>query len=129
MAETKRITEEYGADLVLESIGKTTFASSLEAAATHETVVCYGWSSGLPDPIAPIDLVARSLKIAGDNLVNATATREVLLRRANDVIEGIRAGWLNLHIDSVLSLQQTAEAHKRLESRNSIGKILLNITA
>lgn len=125
VAETKRITEGQGADLVLESVGKATFAGSLEAAATHGTIVCYGWSSGLPDPVAPIDLVARSLKIAGDNLVNATLTREALLQRAESVIEGIRAGWLNLHIDSVLPLQEAAAAHQRLESRNSIGKILL----
>ena len=125
VAEIKRLTAGRGADLVLDSVGRATFAGSLEAAATWGTVVSYGWSSGLPEPVLPASLIARSLKVAGGNIPNAIATREALLRRANDVIEGIRAGWLNLHIDSVLPLQEAAKAHQRLESRASIGKILL----
>jgi len=124
-AETQRLTKGYGADLVLDGVGRSTFAGSLKAAAVYGTVISYGWASGQPDPISPLALIPGSLRIAGDNLVNATATREALLQRANAVIEGVRGGWLHLHINHVLPLWEAAEAHRLLENRASIGKIIL----
>jgi NADPH2:quinone reductase len=123
--ETQRLTQGRGANLVLDGVGRSTFTGSLAAAATYGTVVCYGWASGEPDPIPPLSLVPKSLKLAGDNLVNATATREALLHRASAVIEGVRTGWLHLHINCVLPLWEAAEAHRLLENRKSIGKVIL----
>src|SRR5262245_35070108 len=60
---------------------------------------------------------------SGGGLNNFMRTREELLRRAGDVIRGIREGWLRLNIDWVFPLEEAAEARRRLESRESIGKI------
>jgi len=49
------------------------------------------------------------------------------MQRANDVIAGIRAGWLNLKIGRLLQLDQAAQAHELLENRNTEGKLLLSI--
>jgi NADPH:quinone reductase len=56
-------------------------------------------------------------------------TREELMRRANDVIAGIRQGWLKLKIGAVLPLEQAREAHQLLESRRTQGKLVLLIAA
>lgn len=109
------------------TVGKATFAGSLAAAATDGTVVSYDWSSGRPDLIAPTELIARSLRVAGADLANKASTREILLRRANAVLEGIQARWLQLQIDRALPLQEAAEAHRRLEGRASIGKLILAV--
>lgn len=127
VAETKRFTDGRGANLVLDGVGKATFAGSLGATAMDGTAVSYGWSSGRPDPISPTDLIRRSLRIAGADLANKAPTREILLRRANAVLEGIGAGWLHLQVDQALPLQKAAEAHRRLESRASIGKLVLTV--
>jgi len=58
---------------------------------------------------------------------NYIVTREELLRRANDVLDGMRAGWLRLRIGHTLPLAQAAEAHRLLEGRQSQGKIVLMI--
>lgn len=126
VAETKRFTDNRGVELVLDGVGKATFAGSLQAAATDGTVVSYGWSSGRPDPILPTDLVGRSLRVAGSDLANKAPTRDILLRRANAVLEGIQAGWLQLQIDRVLPLQDAAAAHHLLEGRATIGKVILS---
>ncbi len=125
VAETRRFTDGRGVDLVLDGVGKATFAGSLQAAATDGTIVSYGWSSGRPNSLAPTDLIGRALRIAGADLANKAPTREVLLQRASAVLEGIQVGWLQLRIDRVLPLQEAAEAHRRLESRASIGKLIL----
>jgi NADPH:quinone reductase len=129
VAETKRFTNEQGANLVLDGVGRATFARSLDAAADYGTVVSYGWASGQPDAILPTDLIARSLSVAGGELLNAIPTREALLRRANAILEGVQAEWLQLQIDRVLPLQDAAEAHRLLEGRATIGKVILSTHA
>src|SRR5205823_4957666 len=44
--ETMRITGGHGADLIIDGVGKTTFAGNLEAAAVRGHVVIYGAASG-----------------------------------------------------------------------------------
>jgi len=44
------------------------------------------------------------------------------------VIQGIRQGWLKLHI-TVLPLEQAQEAHRLIESRQTQGKIVLMVAA
>lgn len=122
---TKRLTNDQGVELIIDGVGKTTFALNLNAAARRGTVVIFGSASGPAEPIAPNSLQAKSITIAGGSLGNYLLTREELLYRANDVLKGIQEGWLNLRIDNVLPLAQAQEAHKLLETRKSIGKIVL----
>ncbi len=123
--EVKRLTNGHGADLIIDGVGKTTFAGNLEAAALRGNIVIFGAASGPADPISPNDLMSRSLTISGGMLFNYILTQEELLNRAKSVIEGIKKGWLKLHIDHVFPLEKAAEAHKKLEERKSSGKILI----
>lgn len=121
----KRLTNDKGVELIIDGVGKSTFAKNLEAAARRGTVVIFGSASGPADAIAPNSLQAKSITIAGGSLVNYLLNREELLYRANDVLKGIQEGWLSLRIDNVLPLAQAQEAHNLLEARKSIGKIIL----
>lgn len=47
------------------------------------------------------------------------------MSRAKAALEGIQSGWLKLRIDKVFPLEEAAQAHQKLESRNTIGKVLL----
>jgi NADPH2:quinone reductase len=127
VAETKRLTDSRGADLIIDGVGKTTFTGNLQAAALRGNIVIYGAASGPADPVAPNSLQMRSLTISGGFLPNYTRTREELLYRAEAVIAAVRDGWLKLRIDHVLPLAEAAEAQRLLESRQSIGKIVLRM--
>jgi len=127
VAETKRLTNGRGADLIIDGVGKTTFPGNLEAVALRGHIVIFGAASGPAEPIVPNALMARSITVSGGSLGNYLLTREELLRRAGDVVAGIRAGWLRLRIAKVLSLAQAAEAHRLLEGRHAIGKLLLSV--
>jgi NADPH:quinone reductase len=115
-----------GADLIIDGVGKSTFKGNLEAAALRGHVVIFGASSGLADPIVPNSLMVRSLSVSGGSLQNYLMTREELMSRANSVIEGIENGWLKLRIFKILPLEEAPEAHRLLENRQTIGKILLS---
>lgn len=123
--ETRRITKGRGADLIIDGVGKNTFKGDMETVAIRGQIIMFGAASGPADPISPNALMARSISISGGTLPNFISNRESLLRRAIDVMQGIREGWLKLKIDSILDLSQAAEAHRMLESRETSGKILL----
>ena len=50
-----------------------------------------------------------------------------LQARAAELFGWVRAGRLRVRIDSTFPLQRAAEAHARLESRASTGKVLLAV--
>ena len=126
VTELKRLTGGHGADLIIDGVGKTTFAGNLEAAALRGNIVIFGAASGPADPISPNSLMRRSLTVSGGSLFNYILNREELLKRAQAVIEGIREGWLKLRIDSIFPLEQVAESHHKLEGRKTAGKVLLS---
>ena len=53
------------------------------------------------------------------------ATRAELLQRAGDVFDWVRSGKLKLRIFQTLPLKDAAEAHRLLEGRKAVGKVLL----
>lgn len=123
--EVKRITGGMGVDLILDAVGKATFAGDLEAVRVHGHVVIYGAASGPPDAIVPNSLIGRAITLSGGGLANFIATREDLLRRATAVLAGVSEGWLKPSIHRVLPLAEAATAHELLESRTTSGKLLL----
>lgn len=125
--EVSKLTNQKGADLIIDGVGKTTFQGNLEAAALRGNIVIYGAASGPADPISPNALMKRSLTLSGGSLSNYTLNRQELMMRSKAVLEGIKSGWLKMHIDQVFPLEKAAEAHQKLESRNTAGKLLLTI--
>jgi NADPH2:quinone reductase len=123
--EVKKLTDGAGVDYVIDGVGKTTFAKSLDALKARGRATLYGYASGPADPVAPSSLMAKSLTLSVGSLGNYTVTRDEFLRRAGDVFAGLREGWLKLRVDRTFPLGQAAEAHQHLESRQTAGKLIL----
>jgi NADPH2:quinone reductase len=125
-AEVKRLTDGRGLQVVYDSVAKTTFDKGLNCLAPRGYMVLYGQSSG---PVPSFDLAQLgakgSLFITRPSLAHYTLTREELLQRASDVLGWIGSGQLKLRIDQIFPLKDAAEAHRRLEGRQSTGKLLL----
>lgn len=64
-AETMRLTNGYGADIIIDGVGKSTFSGNMEAAALRGHIVIFGAASGPVDPISPNALMGRSLSLSG----------------------------------------------------------------
>lgn len=128
VAETKRRSAGHGMDLIIDGVGRSTFAKNLNAAAVRGQILFYGFTSGLPDPMAPGMLAVKSLTISSARLRNHIPTRDELLKRAQAVLTGLRAEWLKLRF-KVFSMAEVGEAHRQLEQRESIGKLVLDIAS
>jgi len=127
VGETKRLTDGRGAELILDGVAKSTFTGDLEAVALRGHIVVFGSASGPADPVAPNSLGAKSISISGGSLGNYIATREELLRRSGEVVKAVKEGWLKLRIGQVLPLVEAEKAHRMLEGRQTMGKIVLKV--
>src|SRR5215472_8981628 len=128
-AETRRLTNGRGVDVVYDSVGKTTFEKSLSSLRPRGLLVLFGQSSGAVPPFDPSILNARgSLFLTRPSLAHHVLTRDELLWRAGDVLGWIASGKLKLRIDRTYPLAAAADAHRDLESRRTAGKLLLAIS-
>ena len=59
------------------------------------------------------------------SLAHYTATREELAWRAGEILGWIRNGALKIRIGAEFPLRHAAEAHRQLEGRKTVGKVLL----
>jgi NADPH2:quinone reductase len=125
--EAQRLTGGRGVDYIIDGVGQTTFLKNLDAVRVRGTICVFGHASGPAEPFQPFLLMPKSITLAGGMMHNFLQTRDDLLRRAGDVFQGLSEGWLDVHVDRVFPLEQAAEAHLRLENRESVGKLLLEI--
>ena len=124
--EVKRLTGDRGVQVVYDGVGKTTFDKSVNCLARRGYLVLFGQSSGPVPPVDPQILNDKgSLFLTRPTVGHYTATRDELLKRARDVLGWAASRQLPLRIDSTFPLADAAAAHRRLESRQSAGKIVL----
>ncbi len=124
-AETKRITEGAGVDVVYDSVGKTTFVGSLDCLKPRGLMVSFGNASGPVGEIAPLLLMQKgSLYLTRPHLENYIANGE-LEWRSSELFQWISEGKLKVQIFKEYSLQDAVSAHRDLEARRSMGKLIL----
>jgi NADPH2:quinone reductase len=125
-SETKRLTEGKGVHVVYDGVGKATFDKDLNVLRPRGYLVLFGGSSGAVPPFDLIQLSQKgSLYITRPTLGHYTATREELEWRAGDVLSWVASGELKLRIHKTYSLADAAQAHRDLEGRKTMGKLLL----
>jgi NADPH:quinone reductase len=120
----KAHTGGRGADVVYDSVGAT-LRDSLDAARIGGTVVFYGMAAGDPAPVDPRLLMDRSLALVGGDLWNVLTTSRERRTRAGELFDWIRAGVVTVRISQAFALRDGAQAHRALEGRQVVGKIVL----
>ncbi|HXT16071.1 MAG TPA: quinone oxidoreductase [Gemmatimonadaceae bacterium] len=126
VAETKRITNGAGVNVVYDSVGKTTFDKSLDCLERRGLLALFGQSSG-PVPAFDPQILNRkgSLFLTRPTLNDYVASREALVSRANDLLGWIERGELSVRIGAEFPLERAADAQTALAGRKTTGKVLL----
>ncbi|MFC5825866.1 zinc-binding dehydrogenase [Nonomuraea insulae] len=124
--QVRKATEGRGVDVALDAIGGTVGAQTLEAAADgHGRIGLYGYASGTWTPLDTPTVVRRGLTVSGP--LSATFAKPLDEQRA-DAEEALRAaakGVVRTLVHATLPLADAARAHAVLESRESVGAVLL----
>jgi NADPH2:quinone reductase len=87
--------------------------------------VFYGMSGGDPDPVDPRLLMDESKSLTGGDLWNVLTSAEERIARSNALFAMIREGRLRVQVAKSFALSDGAAAHRFLEGRQAIGKVLL----
>jgi NADPH:quinone reductase-like Zn-dependent oxidoreductase len=115
----KEATGGRGADIVVESVGEATWATSLQVAAPGGRITVCGATSG-PNPPAALHRVWwKQLSILGSTM----GTGEDFA----GAYELVASGRARPVVDTVLPLEEIRAAHERLEAGEQLGKIVLAI--
>ncbi|MGX7730804.1 quinone oxidoreductase family protein [Rhodococcus sp. 2H158] len=121
-ARVREITDGVGVPVVFDSIGASTFATSLDSLARRGLLVCFGTASG---PIPPID--AMSLAVKGSLFVTRPALADYIAdpaeraELAGEVFGHVAAGRIRIDINQRYELADAVAAHRDLEAGASIG--------
>ena len=125
--EVQRLTAGKGADVAFDAVGSDTFAASLAALASPGHLVSYGEASG---PIGSTDigrLASKSVTLSRPNYRHFTDTADKRARHAERFFGLVRAGVIRVAPPRRYLLAEAAQAHRDLESRQSVGSLVLGV--
>ncbi len=135
------LTGDRGVDIVLDPIGGVSFRHSYDLLAPGGRLCCFGASSLAPGTrrnlvaairgmirmprFGAIRLMDDNRSVAGVNLGHLWDETAMLRPQFEAIMAHAAAGRVRPVIDRVFELENAAAAHERLQSRQSVGKILL----
>ena len=119
------ITHGRGVDVAYDSVGRDTFAGSLQSLAFCGHLVNFGQASGPVEPITMTQLAARSLTVSRPILFHYATERGTLEAMTSSLFGALGAGWLHPEAPQEFPLEEAARAHAVLESRNSTRPVIL----
>lgn len=123
-AATRRLTGGRGADLVIDPVGST-LAGSIAALRQHGRLVFVGNAGG---PSLTVDLWPALL--ANNRLtgvfMGTELDREDVRHRVAGLLAGAARGELEVVIDRRFPLSEARDAHRYVEGRGVLGRVLMN---
>lgn len=127
-AKVMEMSEGKGVHVVYDSVGKDTIHRSIRCLRRRGLCILFGASSGAVASMEPIELAeAGSVFFTRPHLADYMADAREIRQRASDLFEAIASKKLSLAIHSSFPLEDAAEAHRMLESRQTKGKLILSV--
>lgn len=137
----KKHTNNMGVELVLDPIGGKNWKINLSLLRATGRLGMYGVSSVTESSligvlkflglmvrmpiILPLALINRNRGTFGVNLANLWHEQNKIADWMQDILSGIKNGWISPHVDKVFPFKDAALAHQYIEERKNLGKVLL----
>src|SRR5437870_7197253 len=120
-------TNGAGVDVILDLVGGNYFDANLEALASHGRLICVGTTAGTKSEIDLGQLLRKRTTIIGTMLRGRSIEEKAEATRlfASSVLPLVSRGAIRPVIDRAYAVDEIREAHKRMESNASFGKIVL----
>lgn len=124
----REITGGKGVPVAYDSVGKTTFAGSLDCLASRGLLAAFGQSSGSVPAFDPGLLAAKgSLYLTRPSLMVYNATRAELADSAAALFGMVSSGKVKIRIDNRYPLADAVRAHRDLEGRKTTGSTIFTV--
>jgi NADPH:quinone reductase len=120
------LPEDERFDVILDQIGGDFFASSFGRLKPLGTVIAVGSASGAWQTVEPARIVGRNVSLAGFYLGRLMRLDPELVGTAlGELLAFWQTGALHPHVGAELPLDEVERAHELVESRRSVGKVVL----
>ena len=129
VAETRKATGDIGANVILDMVGGDYIERNYDAACIDGRVVQIAFLGGPKATVNFAKLMVKRLHHTGSTLrprSNADKAAMVAAIEAK-VMPLLREGRVKPLMDSTFQLEKAADAHRRMESSEHIGKIVLTV--
>ncbi|HEU4382864.1 MAG TPA: medium chain dehydrogenase/reductase family protein [Anaeromyxobacteraceae bacterium] len=140
-AEVRRLTGGRGVDVVLDPLGGRDTGKGYRLLRPAGRLVMFGFANmlagsrrswvrlagqalGIP-LFNPISLMLANKAVAGVNMGRMWGEVEMMMDAIRAVMELYRQGRVRPRVDEVFPFERAADAHRRIEERRNIGKVLL----
>lgn len=128
------LTANIGVHVVYDGVSKDTFEKSIACLRKRGWMVIYGQAAGTA-PLFDVNRLSGitpnssrgSLILTWASVSHYIETHAELLANASKVFEMLMAGTMQPNIAARLPLTEAAQAHRMLESRHVVGKLLLSV--
>jgi len=140
-AEVRRLTRDRGVDVILDPIGGQSFAASYRMLAPLGRLVLYGASAIAPGErrrwwpalrvlarmpaFRALSLMNTNRAVLGLNLGHLWSEHRQLAGAMGTLLQEVSAGRLKPVVAKTFPLERAADAHRFMQSRGNIGKIVL----
>jgi NADPH:quinone reductase-like Zn-dependent oxidoreductase len=139
--EVNTLTRGRGVDVILDPIGGHSFTDSYRMLAPLGRLVIFGLSAAAPGEkrniwrafrawlatpkFDPLSLINRNRGVFGLNVGHLWGERKQLAATMEMLISELRAGRISPVVARTFPLERAADAHRFIQSRGNIGKVVL----
>ncbi len=135
------LTGNRGVELVIDPLGGSSWKKSYRALRATGRMGVFGMSTASASGIRgklralkavmqtprfnPLGLMSRNKGVFGLNLGHLWGEGDKLANWMSQILRGIEDGWIRPHVDRTFAFDQVADAHRYIEARRNIGKVVL----
>jgi synaptic vesicle membrane protein VAT-1 len=135
------LTGKRGVELVIDPLGGSSWRKSYRALRATGRMGVFGISTASANGILgklralkalaqtprfhPLSLMNRNRGVFGLNLGHLWDEGDKIGDWMEEIVLGINQGWIRPHVDRAFPFDQVGEAHRYLEARKNIGKVVL----
>lgn len=139
--EVKRLTDQKGVDIILDPLGGADWSKGYKLLKPTGKLIAFGFANmatgerknilniikqfwSIPR-FSPMSLMKDNRSVCGVNLGHLWSEKELMKNALLAIVDLYGQGKIKPKIDSVFPFEQVAAAHKRMQNRENIGKIVL----
>jgi NADPH:quinone reductase-like Zn-dependent oxidoreductase len=135
------LTGGRGVELIIDPLGGESWKKSYRALRSTGRMGVFGLSAASASGIRgklrvlkavalmprynPLGLMHRNKGVFGLNLGHMWGEGEKVAGWTAEIMRGVEEGWIRPHVDHAFPFDQIADAHRCLEERKNIGKVVL----
>jgi NADPH2:quinone reductase len=124
--QLRAATEGVGVDLAFEMVGGEVYNETIRSLRKGGTIIVYGCVSGVQGSIHPEFFVDENISQMGFNLAYFIGTYPSIWQESLGAVIGLVAqGKLRIETAHQFALDEVAEAHRQIESRETTGKVVM----